>query len=98
MAKSPYFLSHYMRCGEMPLFLLFYSDKRGNGGHCMMLCTYRKLRLLLRQRKGFSNPEKYGHVIYTSRGKEPNDMLKEMLKSRYGFDLSQYEANIVPLA
>jgi hypothetical protein len=88
MRKMLYHIHHYIRCGEMPLFLIFYRDQRGNRGHCVMLCTAKNLRLLLRQRKGFSNPSDYGQVLYTSRSEEPSDMLKYMLKERYGFDLS----------
>jgi hypothetical protein len=94
MLKNHYFIERYVQCGEMPLFLIFYRDRRGAHSHCAMLCTYKNLRLLLRQRKGFSAPEQYGRVLYASHTEKPNDAFRYMLKERYGFDFEAYENNL----
>lgn len=94
MAKKRYHISGYVRCGEMPLYLIFYHDQRGYGEHSVMLCTHRKLRTLLRQKKGFETPNIYGKIIYKGKESAPYPTMGMLLKARYGFDLSQ--ANILP--
>jgi hypothetical protein len=91
MHKNRYFLTSYIRCGEMPLYLIFYQDHQGRGGHSVMLCTLKKLQELLRQFKGFNSPKQYGKVLYHSRENEPSDTLRAILKARYSFDLSYSE-------
>lgn len=91
MNKNLYFIERYARCGEMPLFLIFYRNRNGSQRHyCVMLCTLKNLRLLLRQRRGFTDPAQYGRIIYSHRGKELNDIVKYMLKARYDFDMDAF--------
>lgn len=97
MNKKQYIISNYVQCGEMPLFLIFYHDRRGNDGYCAMLCTHKKLRDLLRLKRGFSTPDNYGHVIYQGSGKEPNDVLKDMLKARYDVNFDNLLVNDIRL-
>jgi len=85
--KNLYFIDHYQKCGAMPLYLIFYRNIDGRKGHYVLLCPMRKLRVLLRQHKGFSDPEKYGRIIYRGQESEPGDILKSILKTRYYFDL-----------
>jgi hypothetical protein len=87
MKNNLYFLERYVKCGAMPLYLVFYRDSRGRKGHCAMLCTVRKLRGLLQQRKGFASPESYGRIIYKGFDDEPSELLKQIIKARYDFDL-----------
>ena len=86
MDKNLYFIERYIRCGAMPLYLIFFRNQQGVVGHYVMLCTTKKLRDLLKEKKGFIEPKKYGRVIYKSFEKEPSDTLKYMLKSRYDCD------------
>ena len=90
MIHAPYFVDRYLRCGAMPLYLIFYKNRQGHRGHYVMLCTLKKLRKLLRQKRGFSSPEIYGRIIHKSFESEPSDILKYILKARYDFDLNQY--------
>lgn len=87
MAKNIYFIDRYMRCGELPLYLIFYRNQNGRKAHCVMLCTMKNLKLLLRQRKGFKNPNHFGNVVYNGYAEKPRDELQAMLKSRYYFEL-----------
>ncbi len=87
MKENLYHITRCVRCGEMPLYLIYYQDRRGRQSHCVMLCTLKKLRVLLRQKKGFSNPGQYGNIIYNGHTEQPNDTLSAMLKSRYDFDI-----------
>ncbi len=88
MKKDLFYLDYYVRCGEMPLYLLFYRNKSGRPMHCAMLCTMKNLRQLLRKRKGFTDPKQYGQVVYQQYDEKPNEELVGMLKSRYYYDLS----------
>lgn len=93
MTRQRYHITGYVRCGEMPMYLIFYSDRRGYGEHSVMLCTHRRLRALLRQKKGFDSPADYGKVVYRGREGAPYPTMDILLKARYGFDLSH--ANIM---
>lgn len=73
----------------MPLFLIFYHDQRGYGEHSVMLCSYRKLRKLLRQFKGFETPDDFGKILYTGSDSTLNPAIRAMLKQRYDFDLDK---------
>lgn len=86
-------MQRYVRCGEVPLFLIYYQDRRGQGKHSVMLCSFRKLRQLLREKRGFTEPARYGRVLYTGRTNTPNEVIRSMLKERYDFDLDDYEAS-----
>ena len=92
MKNNLYQLTRCVQCGEMPLYLIFYKDKRGRQSHCVMLCTFKKLRMLLRKKYGFSNPEQYGHIIYNGHAEKPAEMLSAMLKARYDFDMDRLES------
>ncbi|MDX1974397.1 MAG: hypothetical protein SFT92_01850 [Rickettsiales bacterium] len=87
--KTRYFVTRCVRCGEMPYYLIFYHDIRQHPGQFVMLCTFAKLRQLLSSRHGFSDPQQYGKVIYKNREGQPTEMLAELLKSRYDFDLNE---------
>lgn len=87
--KKRYFLTNYLKCGAMPLYLIFFRDQRGFSEHRVMLCSFRKLRKLLRQVHGFDNPDDYGKVVYAGKSATPNQLLKAMIRSRYDFDLDQ---------
>ena len=91
MTKNLYFIDRYIKCGVMPLYLVFYRNKHGHYAHCAILCTVKKLRALLRQRKGFKNPEQYGRVLYSGYTAEPSELLKQIIKVRYDFDLNHVE-------
>lgn len=81
----------------MPLYLIFYQDVRGRPSHCVMLCTFKKLRLLLRQKRGFTNPEQYGNIIYNGNTETPSDTLSALLKSRYNFDINAIESTALDI-
>ena len=85
--KTPYFIERYVQCGEMPLYILFCRDKRGYERYCVMLCSHRVLRQLLRLKKGFTDPAQYGRLLVGGHGAEPNNVVKEILKVRYDFSL-----------
>jgi hypothetical protein len=89
MKKKLYFVDRYVRCGAVPLYLIFYRTRQGQRSHFVMLCTLKKLRVLLSERKGFTDPAAYGQVIFKSHDSEPSDLLKYIIKSRYDFDLDQ---------
>lgn len=93
MRKKRYILVNYIRCGELPLYLIFYHDRFGKSNHSAMLCSFRKLKKLLSQFKGFDAPEHYGKIVYTGHENTQFDILQAMLKSRYDFDLSQAAFN-----
>jgi hypothetical protein len=90
-----YFLHRYVRCGEMPFFLIFCRDKRGMDSYCIMLSTLGKLRQMVRLRRGFPDPAKFGRILYDGKGSEPNEMIREMLKARYDFDFEKSHPNEV---
>jgi hypothetical protein len=79
----------------MPLYLIFYHTRRNLFSHCVMICTFKNLKLLMKQRRGFSDPGLYGNILYTSHDDKPNDMLKSLLKARYDFNLENFESNEV---
>jgi hypothetical protein len=84
-----FYLTRYVRLGSLPMFLVFYHNRRGRFGHSVMLCNFKTLRTLIRDaRKGFSDPADYGRVLYQSHANEPDDLLKDILKARYDFDLN----------
>lgn len=89
MGKKLYFIDRYIKCGVMPLYLVFYRDNSGRTSHCAILCTVKKMRMLLRQRKGFESPQSYGKIIYKGFSREPSELLKQIIKVRYNFDLDQ---------
>lgn len=89
MKKNLYIIDRYLRCGAMPLYLIFYKSRQGIKGHYAMLCNLKTMRFLLRQKRGFSDPDQYGRIIYKSYDSEPGDALKYILKSRYDFDLEK---------
>lgn len=91
MHKKRYYIAGYVKCGEMPLYLLFYYDRRGYSEHSVLLCTHKQLKLLLRQTKGFETPKDYGKVIYKGRENAPYPTMGTILKARYGFDLNNAE-------
>jgi hypothetical protein len=92
-----YFIERYVRCGEMPLFLIFCRDRGGWKRYCVMLCNIRNLRQMVRLRRGFENPKDYGRVLCTGEGSEPSEMIREMLKARYDFDLNNNSASEIRL-
>lgn len=100
MAKkidSLYVIERYVRCGAMPLFLIFCKDRRGLEHYCIMLCTQRKLRELTHLRRGFSNPALYGRVVCSGFGAEPAETVRDMLKARYDFDYALAAENAIRL-
>ena len=88
--KKTYFLTGYFRCGEMPLYLIFYRDLRGFAKHSIMLCSFKKLRELLIHGKHFDSPSHYGKVLFSGYSPAPTPLVKEILKSRFGFDLDKH--------
>jgi hypothetical protein len=92
MDKKTYHLIRCVQLGEMPLYLIFYEDKRGRQSHCVMLCTLKKLRMLLRKKRGFTNPEQYGNIVYSGHAEKPSETLSAMLKARYDFDINALES------
>jgi len=93
MKNNLYFIERYVRCGAVPLYLIFYRNRGGAKGHYAMLCTIRNLRKLLKEYKGFISPDSYGRVIYKGREAEPSEVIKYILKSRYDFDLEKLNGN-----
>lgn len=93
LKNSPYFVDRYIRCGEMPLFIIFCHNRRGIKRHCIMLCSFSSLRKLLRMRHGFMDPAKFGRVLYKGRGDEITDMMKGILKERFDFNVEAYNPN-----
>ncbi len=89
MNKSQYHVSRYVRCGHMPLYLIFCHNRYGQRRLCVMLCEHKNLKILLRQRRGFSNPKEYGRVLFNAYGSEPCSTLRSILKERFDFDLSR---------
>jgi len=55
-----------------------------------MLCSLKRLRELVRIRRGFSEPSRFGRVLCVGHGAMPRDTVCEMLKARYGFDLENH--------
>ena len=78
----------------MPMYLIFYRNRRGEARHCLMLCKAKKLRALLSQHKGVGSLDEYGRIIYKSYEREPGSMLKGLLRSRYGCDLDKMPRNV----
>jgi len=97
MKKKLYFVTRCIRCGEMPLFLIFYETRSRQRAYCVMICNFKNLKLLLKQRRGFDDPSKYGQVLFTSREEQPGELLKSILKERYDFDLDHCDINEVKL-
>jgi len=96
--KNPiYFVERYVRIGEMPLFLIFCRDRQGMQHYCVMLNSLKKLRQLVRMRRGFSDPMLYGNVLCIGRGGVINDAVRHMLKARYDFDLENCAAHEIRL-
>ena len=93
MKNNIYHITRCVQCGEMPLYLIFFRDKRGRESHCVMLCTLKKLKMLLRKKRGFKNPEQYGNIIYNGHTGMPGEVLTALLKSRYDFDTAVLEGS-----
>ncbi len=95
MKKNLFYLTHYTRVGALPVFLVFYHNRRGRFGHSVMLCNFKSLRQIIRKsRKGFTDPADFGRILYQSRGNEPDDMLRDILKARYDFDLNEAKKDL----
>ncbi len=93
MLKSLYLLNRCLRCGDWPIYVVFYQDRRGNARHSVLLCHFSDIRRLLRKRRGFEQVSDFGKVLYDNASVEPNELLRDILKARYDFDLNADETN-----
>ena len=90
--ENLYFIEYYIRCGEVPLYLLSYSDRFGKKSQSVILCSFKNLDKLIRKHRRFKDPAKYGKVTYISHSQQPIHMLSAMLKERYDYDLPVSES------
>lgn len=91
MEKKLYFMQRYLRCGEMPVFLVFYRTKARRRGHGIMLCNHRGLRRLQEtQEEGFTDPSAYGRTLCRHTTNDGMEIVKAIVKLRYNFDMNTF--------
>jgi hypothetical protein len=77
-----------VRCGAMPLYLLYLKNHQSKG-HCLMLCKASRLNRLLKNKDSVSTLQDYGKVVFLGSGQSPSDLTKALVKARYDIDLDE---------
>lgn len=95
MKKNLYNIIRYIQYPDLPFFLVLYRARSRRHGYSIMTCNFKNFRKLLRQRRGFPDPDLYGRTICKIYSNDALDMLKALLKERFDITLESDDDSLL---